>query len=313
MTTSLVTGGAGFIGSHLVDALVARGDAVRVLDDFSSGKPANLQTVRDRIELFEGDLRDPALLAAALQGVELVFHQAAFISVPLSMEQPAACLDVNLAGTQQLLELSRQAGVRKVVLASSAAVYGENPAVPLRENEKADPLSPYAASKYITEILAGLYSRQLGLAVAALRYFNVYGPRQNPDSDYAAVIPIFIRRLLEEEEPIVFGDGGQTRDFIFVADVVRANLLAAESNEAAGRAMNVCSGTETSLLDLIQALSVNFGREIQPQFQGIRPGDIYRSVGDPSLAQELLGFHPQTDLIDGLGKTVDWIRGTNRG
>ncbi len=311
--TSLITGGAGFIGSHLVDALLARGDAVRVLDDFSSGKPENLASVQDRIQLFEGDLRDSSLLEDALQGVELVFHQAAFVSVPQSLQDPDACLDINVGGTRQLLEASRRAGVQRIVLASSAAVYGENRAVPLVEDSSPDPLSPYAASKYITEILAALYTHQLGLEVTALRYFNVYGPRQNPDSDYAAVIPIFFRRLLADEKPMIYGDGGQSRDFIYVSDVVRANLLAAESSRAAGRVLNICSGQETSLLDLINVLGSIFDREILPEFQDSRAGDIYRSLGDPSLARELLGFEPQVPLAEGLENTTAWMRGSDHG
>lgn len=310
MTISLVTGGAGFIGSHLVQALLARGDNVRVVDDLSTGRLDNLQNAQDQIEFIEADLRDPVILKSALKDVDLVFHQAAFVSVPQSMEEPQACLDVNVEGTRLLLETSRSLGVQRVVLASSAAVYGQNPAVPLAEGSTPDPLSPYAASKLIDEILARLYTDQLGLDVVALRYFNVYGPRQNPKSDYAAVIPIFIRRLLDEEEPVVYGDGGQTRDFIYVADVVRANLLAADSRSAAGQAVNVCSGQETSLLDLIGILSKLFNREIQPEFQETRAGDIYRSVGDPSLSGEVLEFAPQVSLPEGLQATLAWMAGT---
>ncbi|MFL7812348.1 MAG: NAD-dependent epimerase/dehydratase family protein [Anaerolineales bacterium] len=310
MTVSLVTGGAGFIGSHIVDALLARGDQVRVLDDLSTGKLRNLQGAGDQVEVIEADLRDPDVLEKALRGVNLVFHQAAFVSVPQSMEEPDLCLDINIRGTSQLLEASRRFGIQRVVLASSAAVYGENSDLPLSEGAATDPLSPYAASKLIDEILARLYTNQLGLDVVALRYFNVYGPRQNPASVYAAVIPIFIRRLLDEEEPVVYGDGGQTRDFIYVADVVRANLIAADSRSAAGRTMNICSGQETSLLDLIESLSILFNREIQPDFQEPRAGDIYRSLGDPSLSGELLEFAPRVSLLEGLESTLKWMAGT---
>lgn len=309
MTVSLVTGGAGFIGSHIVDALLARGDRVRVLDDLSTGKLQNLRGAGDQVELIEADLLDQVALESALQDVDLVFHQAAFVSVPQSLEEPALCLEVNVQGTSQLLEASRRFGVRRVVLASSAAVYGENADLPLSEGSKTDPLSPYAASKLMDEILARLYTEQLGLDVVALRYFNVYGPRQNPNSDYAAVIPIFIHRLLDEEMPLVFGDGGQTRDFIYVADVVRANLIAADSRSAAGRTFNICSGQEISLLELIGSLSTLFNREIRPEFQDSRAGDIYRSLGDPSLAGEVLEFVPRVSLLEGLEFTLKWMAG----
>lgn len=310
MTTSLVTGGAGFIGSHLVDALLARGDSVRVLDDFSTGKMENLDHARDRIELIEGDFRDLDLIQKALQGVDLLFHQGAFVSVPQSLEQPDICLDTNVRGTRQLLEASREYGVQRVVLASSAAVYGQNPHLPLQEDSKPDLLSPYAASKFITEIFAELYTHQLGLDVIALRYFNVYGPRQNPDSDYAAVIPIFIKRLGSGKEPVIYGDGGQSRDFIYISDVVQANLLAGEKSTPAGKAINICSGTEINLLELISSLEAIFDRDVQPVFQEPRAGDIYRSLGDPSLAEELLGFQASVPLLDGLQETTAWIKGT---
>jgi len=313
MTSSLVTGGAGFIGSHLVDALLKRGDRVRVLDDFSTGNYHNLEGAADQIELIKADLRDPDSLEEALRDVDLVFHQAAFVSVPKSLEDPAACLDVNVQGTQKLLDASRRLGVQRVVLASSAAVYGENPALPLDEDSKPDPLSPYAASKFMDEILARLYTRQLGLDVAALRYFNVYGPRQNPESDYAAVIPIFIRRLLDEEQLEIYGDGGQTRDFVFVADVVRANLMAADSSGAAGQAMNICSGKETSLLDLTEVLSSLLNREVELDFKEPRAGDIYRSLGDPLRTRETLDFVPRVTLTEGLQETMDWMAGRVHG
>ncbi len=224
MPTSLVTGGGGFIGSHLVDALLARGDVVRVLDNFSTGKRENLQHNIEKIQLLTGDLRDSEVLREAVQGVDFIFHQAAFVSVPQSMEDPDSCFDINVNGTGKLLAAARMAGVKRVVLASSAAVYGENEAVPLSEDEEPDPLSPYAASKSINEIYARLFTKHLGLNVVALRYFNVYGPRQNPASDYAAVVPIFIKILEDEGEPVIFGDGLQTRDFVYIADVVQANM-----------------------------------------------------------------------------------------
>jgi len=310
MTTSLVTGGGGFIGSHLVDALLARGDEVRVLDNFSTGKLENLQHNLENIRLFTGDLRDNMILNEAVQGVDLIFHQAAFVSVPQSMEDPESCFDINVNGTGKLLAAAKAAGVKRVVLASSAAVYGENEAMPLSENEEPDPLSPYAASKSINEVYARLFTEQLGLDVVALRYFNVYGPRQNPASDYAAVIPIFIKTLDEEETPVIFGDGLQTRDFVYISDVVQANLLAAESVKAPGLVFNICSGKEINLLDLLENLSTIYNRKIEPDFREVRAGDIYRSLGDPGKAREILGFAPITSIVDGLDETAAWMRGS---
>jgi nucleoside-diphosphate-sugar epimerase len=224
------------------------------------------------------------------------------------MQEPESCFDINVNGTGKLLEAARNAGVKRVVLASSAAIYGENTAVPLSEKEDPDPLSPYAVSKLVNETYARLFTTQLGLEVVALRYFNVFGPRQNPASDYAAVIPIFIRTLEEEDQPLIFGDGLQTRDFIYIADVVRANLLAAGSAEAPGKVLNICSGTEITLLDLIEKLSAIYHRKIQPDFQPARAGDIYRSLGDPGRAREVLGFSCATSLEAGLENTAAWMR-----
>jgi UDP-glucose 4-epimerase len=308
MQYSLVTGGAGFIGSHLVEALLARGDKVRVLDNFSTGKEENLADMLNQVDLIRGDLLDEDDLRKAVEGIDTIFHQAAFVSVPQSLEEPDRCFEVNVTGTNRLFSTARDAGVKRVVLASSAAVYGENPTVPLTEKINPEPLSPYAASKRIGEIYAHLFTTQLNLDVVALRYFNVYGPRQNPTSDYAAVVPIFIKNLLDEDQPVIYGDGLQSRDFIYVGDVVRANMLAAESNQAQGQVINICSGRETNLLNLIDYLAEIFKRDIQPTYKVVRAGDIYRSLGDPSLALKLLGFQPETVLAEGLLKTAAWMR-----
>jgi len=310
MPTSLVTGGGGFIGSHLVDTLLARGDVVRVLDNFSTGKRENLQHNIENIQLFTGDLRESEILSEAVQGVDYIFHQAAFVSVPQSMEDPDSCFDINVNGTGKLLSAARAAGVKRVVLASSAAVYGENESVPLSEDEELDPLSPYAASKSINEIYARLFTKHLGLNVVALRYFNVYGPRQNPTSDYAAVVPIFIKILEDEGEPIIFGDGLQTRDFVYIADVVQANIKASMSNKAPGNVFNICSGQEINLLELLEKLSTIYSRKIKPSFQEARSGDIYRSLGDPNKAREVLEFSSATSIVDGLDETATWMRGS---
>jgi UDP-glucose 4-epimerase len=308
----LVTGGAGFIGSHLVSALCAAGAQVRVLDDFSSGKRSNLeaasQGAHQPLDVVEADLRDAERVQAAVNGVDVIFHQAALVSVPASMEDPRACFEVNCTGTVRLLESARSAGVRRVVLASSAAVYGDSDALPLMESTAPRPLSPYAASKLVDEIYARLYTQALGLEVCALRYFNVFGPRQRPDTQYAAAVPIFIGQLLSGKAATIFGDGKQTRDLVFVGDVVRANLLAAEHADAPGEVFNVCTGIKTRVLDLVQALHELLPGAPKPVFAPKRPGDIYDSVGSPSKMRETLGFRAQTSLLDGLRETVDWMR-----
>jgi UDP-glucose 4-epimerase len=310
MTRSLVTGGAGFIGSHLVEALLQRGDQVRVLDDFSSGSIDNLTAVKGEIELFEADLCDQAILEEVVKGVDFIFHQAAFVSVPLSIKNPGICFEVNVGGTYRLLDAARKAGVKRVVMASSAAVYGENTNFPLSEDLLPDPLSPYAASKQMGEVMAALFSNQLNLEVTALRYFNVFGPRQNPQSDYAAVIPIFLKTLINQNQPTIYGDGLQTRDFVYVHDVVQANLQAATSKKAPGREINICSGEEINLLSLLDLLAELFKKEIVPIYQDVRPGDIYRSLGNPELARDLIGFSPQIDIKEGLEITKAWLETT---
>jgi UDP-glucose 4-epimerase len=307
MRRVLVTGGAGFIGSHIVEELLRGGASVRVLDNFSSGKRENLGTFRGDLEILEGDLRDAQAIKSAMRDVELVFHLAAFVSVPQSMADPETCFAVNVAGTVTLLEAARQAGVRKVVLSSSTAVYGDTDKFPTDEETPLKPFSPYALSKQVNELYARLYTRTFKLPVVALRYFNVYGPRQRPDSDYAAAIPIFVRHLVAGEPITIYGDGKQSRDFIFVKDVVRANLLAAES-DAAGEAFNICTGRETTLLDLLEELSEVSPRQPQVRFEAPRPGDIYRSAGSPQKAATSFGFRALTSLAEGLAQTVEWMK-----
>ena len=308
----LVTGGAGFIGSHLVAALSAGGGQVRVLDDFSSGTRSNLEAVKgsrgSAPELIEADLRNQDQVAAAVAGVDVIFHEAAFVSVPASMEDPRGCFEVNCAGTVGLLDAARAAGVRRVVLASSAAVYGDSDELPLRESTALRPLSPYAASKLVDEVYAGLYTKAMSLEVCALRYFNVYGPRQRPDTQYAAAVPIFIRQMRAGKAPTIFGDGKQTRDLVFVGDVVRANLLAAEHPSAPGQVFNVCTGVKTQVLDLVEALGELLPASPRPQFAERRPGDIHELVGSPAKMMEMLGFRAETSLLGGLKETLNWTR-----
>lgn len=311
MKQYLVTGGAGFIGSHIVRALLERGASVRVLDNFSTGKRGNLEGLHDsingdRIEILEGDVRDTLKVTQAVRGVDVIFHEAAFISVPESMAKPQECFDVNITGTTILFEAARKAGVRRMVLASSAAVYGDSDALPLAEDTPPRPLSPYAVSKRVDEMFAELYTQSFRLEVTALRYFNVYGPRQRPDSMYAAAVPIFISNLREGRAVTVFGDGGQTRDLIFVGDVVRANLIASEHPAAAGQIFNICTGQETRILDLLDVLYELIPKSPKPVFAEPRAGDIYKSLGGPSKASRIIGFSAETSLADGLKETVNW-------
>jgi nucleoside-diphosphate-sugar epimerase len=305
MTLALVTGGAGFIGSHLVRALRARGDSVRVLDNFSTGRRENLQGVAG-LDVREGDLRDAAAVEDAVRSVDIIFHLAAFISVPQSMTDPETCFAVNIGGTSSLLETARRAKVRKVAIASSTAVYGDTEIFPITEEFPLHPLSPYAVSKQVTEIFARLYTRTFNLPVVPLRFFNVYGPHQRPDSHYAAAVPIFIRRVLDNRSITIFGDGKQTRDFIFVGDVVDA-LLRAVASDAAGEPFNVCSGRETTILDLVEQLRGFAKYPPEVKFEAPRPGDIYRSFGSSEKAAAAFGFHAQTPLADGLKQTLDWM------
>jgi UDP-glucose 4-epimerase len=309
----LVTGGAGFIGSHIVRALLEQGADVRVLDNFSTGKWENLAGLTERfgggrLEVHEGDLRDHALLEQVVRNVRIIFHEAAFVSVPESMEKPQECFDINVIATTALFEAARKAGVSRVVMASSAAVYGESDALPLKESTPTQSLSPYAASKRTNEIYAQLYTHALGLDVVVLRYFNVYGPRQRPDSMYAAAVPIFIDRLLAGKPVTVYGDGGQIRDLINVRDVVRANLVASEHPNAPGQVFNVCTGQETRLLDLLEVLNELFPHAPDPVFTDPRAGDIYRSVGSPEFTGQTIGFKAEISLDEGLTETVAWMQ-----
>jgi UDP-glucose 4-epimerase len=309
----LVTGGAGFIGSHIVHTLLEQGASVRVLDNFSTGKRENLEwPIRqfngNQFEIFDGDLRDASRVEEAVRGIDVIFHEAAFVSVPQSMEEPQTCFDVNITGTSVLFDAARRAGVRRAVVASSAAIYGESDALPLVEETPPQPRSPYAVSKRVDEMYAELFTGSFGFEVVALRYFNVYGPRQRPDSMYAAAVPIFARRLLDNRPVTIFGDGGQTRDLINVRDVVRANLIASDHPNAAGKIFNICTGVETRLLDLLDVMYELLPHSPNPEVAAPRPGDIYRSMGSPQKAAEVMGFHAQVSLVDGLKETIDWMR-----
>ncbi len=305
MATALVTGGAGFIGSHLARALVSRGDRVTVLDDLSTGSRDNLAGADAR--LIEGDVQDPEAVAAAMRDVELVFHHAALISVAESMQDPPTCYQTNLAGSVNVLWAAHQAGVRRVVLASSAAVYGEAEG-PVGEAGPLNPISPYAASKVAMEEAGQLFARTYGLPTVSLRYFNVYGPRQRADSPYAAVIPIFIEQMLAGEAVTIHGDGQQSRDFVFVDDVVRANLLAADLPAAQSGIFNIAGGSSVSVEQLAHMLRGLIPGVPEPVRGPSRPGDIRFSAADLRRSSQALGYRPATGLERGLQQTVEWFR-----
>jgi nucleoside-diphosphate-sugar epimerase len=305
---ALVTGGAGFIGSHIADRLVDGGWSVRILDDFSSGREENLARCGDRIELLRGDLRDRQLVDRAVRDVEVVFHQAAVPSVPRSVAEPERTNDVNVAGTLGLLEAARRTGVRRVVYAASSSVYGDTPALPKVETMPANPMSPYALQKYVGEVYCGLYTRLYGLETVALRYFNVYGPRQDPESEYAAVVPRFVMACLGDESPRIYGDGEQTRDFTFVADAVHANLLAADAPRASGTVLNVAGGKRISLNQLLRDIVELTGAKVEPRHEPPREGDVRDSLADLGRAVDLLGYSPAVPLREGLLHTIDHFR-----
>jgi nucleoside-diphosphate-sugar epimerase len=310
-TSYLVTGGAGFIGSHLAEALLERGAHVRVLDNLSSGRREHLDILeRAGAEIIIGDVRRPDDLRRAVRDVEVVFHYAAIASVQCSIVDPVTTLETNLTGTQNVLLAAREAGGRRVVYASSSAVYGDSPVLPKREDMAPQPLSPYALHKFASEGLCGLFTRLYGLETVALRYFNVFGPRQDPASDYAAVIPRFVHAAVTGLRPTVYGDGTQTRDFVYIDDVVQANLLAAEAPEATGKVVNIGRGERTSLLELLAMLGTLLGATLIPQFAAARPGDIHESVADITLARRVLGFEPRTGFGEGLARTAAYFRPT---
>ena len=308
MALSLVTGGAGFIGSHLATALAERDGRVRVLDNFSSGFRSNLAHLEGIVELIEGDAADPNALAKAANGAEVIYHQAALASVPASVADPLASHAACATSTVNVLNTAQKAGVRRVVLAASSAAYGDQPAVSKRESDVLDPLSPYAAAKIASEYYCKAFTQSFGLETASLRYFNVYGPRQDPNSEYSAVIPIFVSRMLRGDRPVVFGDGLQSRDFVFVGDVVAANLLAAERPEAVGQSLNVACGRQSSLLDLIAAINSALGADLQPIFEPPRAGDVKESLADITQARTLLGYEPSVSLNEGLQRSIEYYK-----
>ena len=308
MPRFLITGGAGFIGSNLAHALVARGESVRILDDFSTGRMQNLRGIEERIEIVRGDLRDPAAVARAVQGAEFILHQAALNSIPRSIKEPGPTNAVNVTGTLLLLEAARAAGVRRLVYASSSSVYGDTPGLPKTEEMPLAPKAPYGVSKLAAELYCRIYTPVFGLETVSLRYFNVFGPRQHPDSEYAAVIPRFLRRMVAGERPVIFGDGEQSRDFTPVDNVVAANLLAAESPRGMGEAVNVALGQASTLNQLVAWINEALGTSLAPIHEAPRPTDVRHSYAAIGKAQALLGYRPALQVREGLQRTIAWFR-----
>lgn len=307
MAHYLVTGGAGFIGSHLSAALLSSGHRVRVVDNLVTGYRHNL---REGVEFTNADLADPAAAAAAVEGVDYVLHQAAIPSVPRSVKNPAESHRANVDGMLNVLIAARDAGVKRVVFAGSSSVYGDQPVLPKREDMPTKPMTPYALQKLVSEQYGQMFTRLYGLEVVTTRYFNVFGPRQDPGSPYSGVISLFIKALLEGTRPVIYGDGGQTRDFTFVANVVDGVLRAAATPGVGGEVFNVATGGRVSLNELLATLKKILGSNVEPIYEEGRKGDVRDSQADITKAERLLGYHPTVTLEDGLRQTVAWFRST---
>jgi UDP-N-acetylglucosamine/UDP-N-acetyl-alpha-D-glucosaminouronate 4-epimerase len=308
MALYLVTGGAGFIGSHLVDELLRRGEAVRVLDNLSTGHAENLAAVRQKIDWHENDIRNPGAIRPCFEGVDYVVHLAAIPSVPLSIEDPLTSNSVNLDGTLNVLVAARDAAVKRVVFSASSAAYGDHPALPRVESQEPRPLSPYALAKLASEYYCQIFTRVYGLETVALRYFNIFGPRQSPDSPYSGVLSLFIAAYMRGDTPTIFGDGEQSRDFTYVDNAVDATLRACRADGPAGKVINVGTGGRFTLNETISLLNAIFRRQVTPGYAAPRTGDVRHSHADITLARELLGYEPKIQFEEGLKKTVAWFR-----
>ena len=308
MAVYLITGGAGFIGSHIADALVARGDTVRIYDNFSTGKHANISQLRDRVEVFEASVTDSAALARAMRGVDYVLHQAALPSVPRSIQDPLESHEAAATGTLKVLLAAHEARVKRVVYAGSSSAYGDIEGDFKREDMSPAPLSPYAAVKLAGENYCRVFCHTYGLQTVVLRYFNVFGPRQDPTSQYSAVIPLFIAKMIDDVRPTVYGDGTQSRDFTYIDNVVLGNLLACESETAAGQVINMACGLSITLHDLVNSLNQLLGKQIEPYFVSPRIGDIWRSRADIDKARRLLNYEPKVGFEVGLKRTLEWFQ-----
>jgi UDP-glucose 4-epimerase len=310
MRTFLVTGGAGFIGSHIAQALLARGDRVRVLDNLSTGNPANIKVLGQDVEFIEGDITNEATVAAAVKGVDCIFHEAALASVPRSVADPLATHAACITGTLIVLNEARKAGVRRLVYAASSSAYGDQPTSSKRETDLPAPISPYGAAKFACESYCQAFSATYGFETVCIRYFNVFGPRQDPHSEYSAVIPLFITAMLAGRQPTVFGDGGQSRDFTFIDNVVHGNLLAADADakHVSGRVFNVANGRSTSLLQLLGQLNELLGTKIVPIHKDARVGDVRESLADITQARKHLKYEPQVTFEEGLRRSIDYYK-----
>ena len=310
MALYLVTGGAGFIGSNIVEELVKKGEKIRILDDFSTGKRENIVGFKDSIELIEGDLRNWEIVKRAMEGVDFVLHQGALPSVERSIEDPLTTTKVNILGTLNVLLAARKVKVKRVVYASSSSVYGDTPTLPKKEVMKTNPQSPYAVTKLIGEEYCRIYYSIYGLETVCLRYFNVFGPRQDPGSQYAAVIPKFITLMLKGKSPPIYGDGEQSRDFTFIDNVVKANLQACTAKEAPGEVFNIAYGKRVTINELVERLNKILQTRIEPTYQSPRKGDVRHSLADISQARKTLHYSPEIGFDEGLEKTVQGFRGT---
>jgi UDP-glucose 4-epimerase len=309
MARYLVTGGAGFIGSHIVEELLKRGEKVRIIDNLSTGKIDNIKDFLSEVEFLEGDLKDINKVREAVEGVDYVLHQAAIPSVPRSIIDPISSNSANVDGTLNLLFAAKEAGVKRVVIASSSSVYGDSQILPKSEEFTPNPISPYAVTKLVKELYARVFYQIYGLETVSLRYFNVFGPRQDPTSQYAAVIPRFITKMLKGESPVIFGDGEQSRDFTYVKNVVEANILASISDKVGhGEVINIACGESITLNQLVNRINEILGTNIRPIYTEPRPGDVRRSLASINRAKELLGYTVKVSFLDGLKETINWYK-----
>uniref|UniRef100_A0A7C5YRE0 SDR family oxidoreductase n=1 Tax=candidate division CPR3 bacterium TaxID=2268181 RepID=A0A7C5YRE0_UNCC3 len=309
MANYLVTGGAGFIGSHIVEELLKRGERVRVIDNLSTGKIENINAFLDRIEFFNIDLREMDKVAESVKGIDYILHQAAIPSVPRSIVDPVSSNSSNIDGTLNLLIAAKEAKVKRIIIASSSSVYGDSEVLPKREDMVPNPISPYAVTKLAEELYGHVFYRVYGLGTVSLRYFNVFGPRQDPESQYAAVIPKFITMMLNNEQPIIFGDGTQSRDFTYIKNVVEANILAATApNVGHGESINIACGSSVTLNELVVKINEIIGTDIKPKYTTPRTGDVKHSLADINKAKEMLGYSVEVPFIEGLKATISWYK-----
>ena len=306
MANYLVTGGAGFIGGHLTQGLVERGHHVRVLDNFSTGKRENLEEVAAKIEIVDGDMRDFDTCYGAAEDIDVIFHEAAIPSVPRSVDLPFDSHDANMNGTFNVLMAASKRGCKRVIYAASSSAYGDTVVSPKQEDIRPEPLSPYAVQKLAGELYGRAFFECFGLETIALRYFNVFGPRQDPKSQYAAAIPAFVTSILNDQSPTVYGDGAQTRDFTFIENVVHANVLAAQVEKTAGQVINVACGRKVSVNDIIARINELLGKNVPTKFVPRRKGDVMHSLADISRARDLIGYEPQVHFEEGLRRAIDY-------